>query len=313
MRPAAVALMVLVGILLAPLGIRMVDKMKVSHVTVNPSYQKQDLPPQTDPLTMETPKTVDVAKTITLEEKNMVVLRGPVTPSSVSEVMNKLQTVSRAVSKNTPIYLVLDTPGGSISDGLDLIDFASALPQKVHTVTLFAASMGFQIAQNLNTRYIIRNGTLMSHRASVSGLSGQVKGELEARYKMIRRMVDFLDVKASTRMGMTLKEYEALVVPEYWVHGYDAVAAKIADEQVLLQCGSTLNGSDQVSFNTIFGTVIVTFSKCPLIKAPEKIDVSSILDGDKEDVKQLFGLALEDKPRFIREYITTDKFFEVFR
>lgn len=318
MRTLAIIASIVVGLMLAPLTLKTFDRMvaaKTSAETMNQMYQKQEIPTTESSLTISlSPKAGEVKKTITLEAKNMIVLRGPVTASSVGTTMKKLQIASDALPKDTAIYLVLDTPGGSIMDGLDLIDFAAALPQKVHTVTLFAASMGFQIAQNLNTRYIIRNGTLMSHRASVSGLGGQVKGELETRYKTVRRAVDFLDFKAYTRMGMAAKDYENLILHEYWVYGFDAVAAKAADEEVLLRCGTSLTGSEDVPFDTIFGKVTVTFSQCPLIKAPEKIDLSQILNKDKnEEVKQLFGMALEDKPSFVREFITTDRFSEVFK
>jgi ATP-dependent protease ClpP protease subunit len=52
-------------------------------------------------------------------------------------------------SSNEPIYLFLNTPGGSIQTGLEIIESLKGLDRPVSTVTLFAASMGFQIAQNL--------------------------------------------------------------------------------------------------------------------------------------------------------------------
>jgi hypothetical protein len=173
--------------------------------------------------------------------------------------------------------------------------------------------MGFQIAQNLDTRYIIKNGTLMSHRATVSGMGGQIKGEFETRYKMIRRAVDYLDFTASKRMGMDVKDYENLIIKEYWVYGYDAVAEKAADEQILVKCGESLNGTETITFQTFFGPVLVTFSKCPLIKAPEKVDFAGIGSEDVTNVRHVFSLALENKPRFIKEYISTDRFFEFFK
>jgi ATP-dependent protease ClpP protease subunit len=259
-------------------------------------------------------KVVGVEKTLLLEARNTVVLRGPVTIDSVSRTMLQLKKISKKLPKTTPIYLVLDTPGGSIMDGLDLIDFANALPQKVHTVTLFAASMGFQIAQNLDRRYIIRNGILMSHRASVSGLSGQVKGELESRYKMVRRAVDYLDFQAAKRMGMDLNKYEAMVVNEYWIYGYDAVADKAADEEVLVQCGESLTGTEDLSFQTMFGEMTATVSKCPLIKGAVSIDASQLYDkADVQEATEILLMSLENKRVFIKEYIVTGKFVEIFR
>jgi len=132
------------------------------------------------------PKLKPASKTITLESKNIVVFRGPVTEKSASEVQTKILEMSHRLGKNKVIYLVLNTPGGSVGAGLDLIDFLRAIPQKVHTITLFAASMGFQFAQNMDKRYITPNGTLMSHRARLGGLGGQLDGELESRYKSFK-------------------------------------------------------------------------------------------------------------------------------
>lgn len=318
MRTPFVVLGIVAGILSIPLSLPLFDKMLARYETsvqINKNVKELTLPAAEEALelNLEEPKVFDIKKTITLESKNSVVLRGPVTGSSVGKIMKQLNEISRSVSKDTPIFLVLDTPGGSIDAGNDLIDLAKALPQKVHTVTLFAASMGFQIAQNLDKRYIIRNGTLMSHRANVRGLAGQVKGELESRYKMIRRQVDYLDFIAAKRLGLDVKTYDALILNEYWVHGFDAVEKKIADEQVMVRCGDSMIGSEVVKYDTIFGAVYVTFSKCPLIKEPEAINFGGMSLENKRVVSKSLKLAIENKPKFVREYITTPRFDEVFR
>lgn len=287
----------------------------VTSIVINENSSKTDTTvPSTGDITEEKElKVVGVSRTLVLEARNTVVLRGPVTIDSVAKTMLELKAASRRLDKSTPIYLVLDTPGGSVSDGLDLIDFANALPQKIHTVTLFAASMGFQIAQNLDRRYIIRSGTLMSHRAALGGLGGQMKGELESRYRMLRRWVDYLDYQAAKRMEMDVKAYEAMIVNEYWVHGYDAVQEKAADEQVLVRCGESLNGTDKVTFQTLFGSISATISKCPLVKGAIDVDASEILNKDEaKRATDILTMSFEDKRSFVREYISTGKFGEIF-
>jgi ATP-dependent protease ClpP protease subunit len=228
--------------------------------------------------------------------------------------MVDMRELSKKLPKSTPIYLVMDTPGGSIFEGMHFIDFAKALPQKVHTVTLFSASMGFQIVQNLDTRYITRTGILMSHRATVSGLGGQLKGEFESRYKMLRRSVDYLDFVAAKRMGISTKDYEAMVLNEYWVYGYDAVAAKAADEEVLVKCGDSMNGDEELKIGTIFGTVKLTFSKCSLIRTPSKIDVSDITDPEnRAKVERALFLMFQDPERFIKQYMAEPQLFSIFK
>jgi ATP-dependent protease ClpP protease subunit len=106
------------------------------------------------------------AKDIVLSSENTVSLFGPVDRSSIGEVMHELNRLSQVGKKEDPIYLVLYTPGGSVMAGLDLIQYMNTLRRPVHSVAIFAASMGFHILQNSPVRYVTKYATVMSHRAS---------------------------------------------------------------------------------------------------------------------------------------------------
>ncbi len=257
------------------------------------------------------PKIFDVKKIVRLEAKNTVVFRGPVTAGSVSQIMIKLKKVSRKLRKRDTIYLVIDSPGGSVFAGLGLIDFMKALPQKITTITLFAASMGFQIVQNSDHRMILTNGTLMSHRAR-GGVSGQFDGELESRYKMVKRAIDYMDVIASKRMGLSLKTYKALILNEYWVHGFDAIEDRAADEQILVQCGESLDGVEVVKLRTFFGTINAKFSKCPLIKAPVSVAFDSKNKRNLNYLKYLHRVSFKDYNKFMKDFLFKPKFNQTF-
>lgn len=311
---------ILMGILIAlalvsvSVPIVQVSKDGVTKEVVNQSYIKEAVPKsKEDTLAVDkSVKVYNVKKVITLEAKNTIVYRGPVTSQSVSDIMNKLQQASNRVSKNTPLYLVLDSPGGSVFDGLNLIDFANALPQKVNTITLFGASMAFHIAQNLDTRYIPTTGTMMSHRAR-GGVKGQFDGELETRYKMVKRALDYMDYKVSKRMDMKLKDYKKMIKDEYWVHGFDAVGDKAADEQVLIRCGSSLGGTEEVLLRSFFGTIRAEFSKCPLIRAPLSAKFKTPKDENLNYLKYLHRISFTDKKLFIEDMINNDKLGKTFQ
>lgn len=249
-------------------------------------------------------------KNIKLEKRNSVVFRGVVTDNSVTQVMAKLQEMSQNLNKNDEIYLVLDTPGGSIFAGLDLIEFTKGLPQKVNTVTLFAASMGFQFAQALGTRYITETGVLMSHRGALSGLGGQINGELESRYKLYKRSVDILDTISSKRMKMSLKEYQDLILNEYWVFGLDSVNEKAADETVTVSCGTSLNGTTEETVQTLFGAVNLNWSDCPLLKYPLKVEFNGLVSEEavSEEIKKYFKTLFFKKREFVSNYIINNNY-----
>lgn len=212
------------------------------------------------------PKTMPV---ITLTTGNMLVLRGPVTAESMNKLKHQILRKSQKLPRNSHIYLILDTPGGSVTAGQSFIDTVKAVPQKVHTITLFAASMGFHIAQNLNNRYILPTGTLMSHRAKISGIGGELPGELIVRLNHILKGLKRMDQIAANRVGMTVEAYQELIRDEYWVDGFEAVEQQMADRQILVKCSKYLiNNKEEVTLNTFFGKAKLEFSKCPLLTAP---------------------------------------------
>jgi len=130
---------------------------------------------------------------ILLQRRNMVLLRGPITSRSIAPVMQKLIIMSMFLKSSETIYLVLDTPGGSISAGNLFIDLCQSLPQKIKTLSLFSASMGFHIAQSLGERAVLPSTVVMSHRAHIEGLSGEVPGEAVQRLNFIVKMVTNLE------------------------------------------------------------------------------------------------------------------------
>lgn len=271
--------------------------------------------PETDNLAIaeNSLKVKPAAKTITLESKNLVVLRGPVTDKSISQIQLRINELSHKLSKNAKIYLVMDTPGGSVFAGMDLIDHLRAIPQKIETITLFSASMGFQIVQNMDTRYITPAGTLMSHRAKLGGLGGQLDGEFESRYKMIKRKVDYLDAIAAKRMGLSVKDYKAMIFNELWVHGFDSVGQKAADEMVNVTCGKSLDGTEVKEFRTFFGPVDVTLAKCPIIRGVLGFSFKKIAAEHKEEVRDAVTKAFENKTDYVKEFILTNKHYKIFK
>lgn len=208
-------------------------------------------------------------ETIILTDQNSVMFNSPVRSSYVAKKQLEVMEKSNKLPYSQPLYLILDTPGGSVTDGLLFIDTVKSLKRPVHTITIFAASMGYQIVQELGTRYILASGTLMSHRGAVGGLSGQVPGELNARLNYIQSMLTKMNVIAAKRIGMSLGDYQFAIINELWSFGQQAVDTKQADKVVNIVCDKDLVNKTYVdSISTPFGDIEVTYSSCPLITAP---------------------------------------------
>lgn len=248
---------------------------------------------------------------ITLTSKNVVVLRGPVTQESAHKLKMDILKLSNDLPDSAHIYLVLDTPGGSIGAGLSLIEVIHSIPQQVHSVTLFSASMGFQIVQSLENRYITSEGTLMSHRAKLGGVGGEVPGELIVRLNHFIRKLNRMDTVAAKRAGMKLEDYQDLIADEYWVDGEDAVKAQMADVVVAIRCSKRLiKQIDNVVVSGFLGTATLKFSKCPLLTDPMDVgyDFSTSNTKDKTKFKTFVESYYKNRTPYVKNYIKSGKY-----
>lgn len=219
------------------------------------------------------------AEKIILTEDNSITFNQAFTSLYVAQKQLEVMVKSAKLPKNKPLFIVMDTPGGSVPAGLNFIDTVNSLDRKVHTITIFAASMGYQTVQELGTRYITRSGILMSHRGSLSGLSGQVPGEINTRLSHIERILDDMNKRAAKRTGMSLKNYKDAIQNELWLSGEEAVAQNHADKIANVSCDQKLiKGTTETQLNTIFGPVSLKFSKCPLISEPVEVKFGNIKD-----------------------------------
>lgn len=224
--------------------------------------------------------TLAFTKTIKLDSKNSINFNQAFSGAYIAtKQLEAIKLCGKNV--NSDIYIVAYSPGGSISAGQLFFDTLNALPCKFHTITIFGASMSYQMTQNLGKRYILPSGTLMSHRASVSGISGELGGELDAIIKNLTDSVTDLEVIASNRVGITLEAYRDAIRDELWLTAEEAVKQNHADEIVLATCDKSLMGTHIETVRTFFGTYDVEFSNCPLITSPLSVKGSNSTDIEK--------------------------------
>jgi ATP-dependent Clp protease protease subunit len=216
-------------------------------------------------------------KEIVLTADNTVVLKDVVTDESVSKLMGEVRKMDASLPSGYPIYLFLYTPGGSIQAGLELMEFFKGINRPVNTVTLFSASMGFQLVQSLGTRYILEHGVLMSHKAA-GGFEGEFGGEssqLDSRYGLWLRRLRTMDERTVQRTEgkKTLKQYQSEYDNELWLNGKEAVENGYADEVVSIKCSESLQGEKEEIINYYGMNIKVVFDKCPIRTAPISVSV----------------------------------------
>lgn len=231
---------------------------------------------------------------LTLSEKNTVVLNMPIMGGIAAAVSKELLEKSDELKTGEPIYLVLDTPGGSVDDGLKIIEVAKSLPRPVHTVSLFNASMGFIISQNLGDRYVISSSTMMSHRATVGNITGTFPGSFISRVQATAAQLMKINSDVAERAGMSLEQYMGMIANELWMNTDDAVKYKFADKVVTLRCDKSLRGPGSPrELDLGLFSVRVRFNKCPLVKEVELIrgDESAVefFKKNKSELTEKYG------------------------
>lgn len=178
------------------------------------------LEPKENVLNTSTPvPTLDLTKS-----GNFVVLYGPIYDNG-NDVAEAIKTAS---AKGEDVYLLIDSPGGSVITGGAIISAMEASPVPVHTVCLqLCASMGAMIHQYGAKRYTVNRSLLMFHDAA-GGFQGPFQ-QVVSRVNMINRYVNKMFAHVAKRTGQQYKDFMLKIGPEIWVDGEDAVAQKYSD------------------------------------------------------------------------------------
>jgi len=242
-------------------------------------------------------------RTITLSSSNTVSLSTAINGETAARLQAQLIEADRTAGFFSPVYLTLNSPGGSVTDGEKVIETVNGLGHRVDTISMFSASMSFIISQYLGKRYVLESGTMMSHRAYAEGLSGQVPGNLITRALELLTSVTKLDEHIAARVGMKLKDYQAFIHDEAWMRGEEAVKLKFADSLVRVKCDPSLQGTTAPqTIQLLFTSVKVKWYKCPLITQPAAVDVD---ESASNSVRKEILTLLYAPSDYVRQYGVT--------
>lgn len=216
-------------------------------------------------------------RVIELNPTNLISIRGPINSDVVTRFIEK------TMEKQTPsINVLINSPGGSISDGNKIIEQIETLKHQgyeVNCIADFAASMAFIILQACPNRYALSTSVLMQHQMSL-GISGEIN-RIESYLHYIKTLRKNIDIMQSRRLGLTVNEFQDRVKDEWWIYGDENKKLNIVDDIVLVKCTNNLNKfKDQVAIETALGDVLIKFKGCPLIRKPIQIEWMNI----KKDV-----------------------------
>ena len=130
-----------------------------------------------------------------------------------------------------PITMYLNTPGGSVYDGLAIYDTMQYIPNEVQTVcTGLAASMGSVLlcAGEKGKRFALPHSRIMIHQP-LGGAHGQAS-DIEITAKEILKLKGELYQIIADHSGKTMKQIEKDADRDHWMTAKEAVAYGMIDD-----------------------------------------------------------------------------------
>lgn len=241
--------------------------------------------------------TTNSYKVLEFNSRNLITIRGPIQGSSSTNWITSMNDRDPDVDT---MYIYLSSPGGSVLEGSKLIDQIKTLQLsniQVVCIADFAASMAFVILQACPQRYALPSSILMQHQMSIG-----LKGPLENvdNYLSFIHSIDYnLEKMQADRMNMTEADFRKKVLNDWWIPGHQAKEFNAVDDLVMVKCSKELMPKrERINVRTMFGTVEIIYSKCPIAREP--IDVKLSLSND-DDVNYTTNWELIENQ--IKEYV----------
>lgn len=165
-----------------------------------------------------------------LLEDRIIFLGEDVNPHTASVVVAQLLHLANEDSK-ADIHLYINSPGGSVSDGLAIYDTMQFVAPDVATYGIgLQASMGaFLLSSGTKgKRYVLPNSRVMIHQPS-SGTQGMVTDQ-EITLREAIRLKELLAEITAKNSGQKLSKVKADMERDFWMTAKEAVDYGLADK-----------------------------------------------------------------------------------
>ncbi len=176
-----------------------------------------------------------------LLERRIIYLDSEINSESVNQIIQQISLLS-IENPTAEITMLINSPGGSILEGLVLIDVMRSYSGIIKTVSLgIAASMAAVIlaAGTKGHRYITNSSQVMLHQPLISGsLPGGNCSEIEGVAKSLLARKKQLDNLLVELTGKPKKEIMKLTAKDSYLNAEDAKTHGLID---VIACGKELN------------------------------------------------------------------------
>lgn len=167
-----------------------------------------------------------------LLEDRIIFLGEEVTEGSANTIVAQLLHLANEDS-DKDIQLYINSPGGSVYDGLAIYDTIQYIKPDVQTIGIgLQASMGaFLLSSGAKgKRFVLPNARVMIHQPS-SGTQGMVTDQ-EISLRESVRMKELLAKVIAKNTGQKLDKVKADMERDHWMSADEAVKYGLADEMI---------------------------------------------------------------------------------
>lgn len=172
-----------------------------------------------------------VLKELNLSDSRQVYIYGVIDENNSPSIAQQILQLGKDAS---PINILINSPGGSVLDGAEIISAMQAAKGPVNTVCVqICASMAAMIHSYGSKRLMIDRSLIMFHPAT-----GGVEGEVDKMYSRLGTLKEYIgemELNAANRAGMSYQDYKFHSGIEMWLPARKAVAGGYADDVVFVR------------------------------------------------------------------------------
>lgn len=168
-----------------------------------------------------------------LLEDRIIFLTGTIEMGLSNTIIAQLLFL-QSEDKDKDISLYINTPGGSISDGLAIVDTINYIKPDVSTICIGnAASMGSIILTSgkKGKRYVLPNSEVMIHQPSIRQTGGTT-ADLKITAEQMVKAQESLATILSQTTGQKLDKIKKDMDRDFWLHGKEVVEYGLADKVI---------------------------------------------------------------------------------
>ena len=167
-----------------------------------------------------------------LLKDRIIMLTGPVEDNMANSVIAQLLFLD-AQDNTKDIYLYVNTPGGSVSAGLAIVDTMNFIKSDVQTIVMgVAASMGTIIASSgaKGKRFMLPNAEYLIHQPMGGAGSGTQQTDMAIVAEHLLRTRNTLEKILAENSGKYVEQIHKDAERDYWMSAQETLEYGFIDE-----------------------------------------------------------------------------------